>query len=366
MCPPLLKDFSFRETLERTDFPEPPVLGIFTSGTSAPAPRLVLYSRANLEASLSAILSVFDESRIDAIFGYPQPFHTFGLTLAYLHALVRGKKLIAPAGRYAASFHDAWWEASRAHPGLLTLGTPTHFQDLRRYARETRGGERPATTYSAIVGGAPCTRALWNALRSELGIAEPSIGYGCTEAAPGLTHLPPGVEPEFDGEVGNVLPEVLLALKPGTGLTFDGPNRCLAILSADSNGAHVEFPKEVHVKDHLEWTRDGRLRFLGRYDLQMNRGGVKFSLERIEAFVRTYSGQEVLAIAVPDERLGEDLGLLVQGPLSSGWKSALATALHAEFGAHFNAERFRTIPNLPLNASAKLDRHAARAELGFG
>ncbi len=384
LCPPGLEDLSFlallpageaslvgdawtaanreafaeRARVERsTTYPAIPILGVFTSGTVGGKPRLILYSKANVEASLGGILEVFDRDRIDAIFCYPQHFHTFGLILGYVQAVATGRPLIAPTGRYTSAFHDAWRETARTHSGLLTLGTPTHFQDLVKTSETWAPAEIPPT-YTTIIGGASVPRALWRRLRDHLRIAAPSIGYGCTEASPGLTHLPPGREPTEDGEIGGVLSGISLEILPGTGLEFSGPQTCLAILQ----DGRVEFPRNVLIRDRLAARPNGRFVFEGRYDLVFNRGGMKFSLEEIERHLReTFPTTEFLCVAVSDERLGEDLGLLVRAaePATDALREAILGALHTKFFAHFNPARIVWVAELPTNAAAKPDR-------GFG
>jgi acyl-coenzyme A synthetase/AMP-(fatty) acid ligase len=381
LCPPLADDLSFIpflpmgeielvgdawSELDRTqarmlsekaragDYPAVPVLGVFTSGTVGGKPRLVLYSMANIEASLGAILEVFDRERIDSIFCYPQPFHTFGLILGYVQAIATGRLLIAPNGRYSADFHRAWRVAAADHSGMLTLGTPTHFQDLLK-ASQSWGAEKIPPTYTAIIGGAAVPRTLWLALRDRMRIAAPSIGYGCTEASPGLTHLPPGHEPTDDGEIGGILRGIKLEILPGTGLEFTGPQACLAIIQ---NG-RLDFPKKILIRDRLARLTEARLVFEGRYDLVFNRGGMKFSLEEIERHLReTFPTSEFLGVAVHDERLGEELGLLVRAgdPPTETFRQAIAGALHTKFHAHFNPGHILWVTELPTNAAAKPDR----------
>jgi acyl-coenzyme A synthetase/AMP-(fatty) acid ligase len=384
LCPPALVDLSFltllpageirlvgdawteanRETFaalslvtRTTDYPIRPILGVFTSGTVGGKPRLILYSKANIEASLGGIFEGFDRDRIDAIFCYPQPFHTFGLILGYVQAVATGRPLIAPTGRYSAAFHEIWRETARTHSGMLTLGTPTHFQDLVKASEAWSPAEIPPT-YTAIMGGASVPRALWRRLRDHLRISAPSIGYGCTEASPGLTHLPPGREPAEDGEIGGVLIGISLEILPGIGLEFSGPQTCLAILQ---NG-HVEFPRKMLIRDRLSTRPNGRFVFEGRHDLVFNRGGMKFSLEEIERYLRdTFPAADFLCVAVSDERLGEDLGLLVCAaePATEAFRKTILFALHSKFLAHFNPARIVWVPELPTNATAKPDR-------GFG
>ena len=150
LCPPRVDDFAFVRLLppgelqfagnwtkpagleelrlpEANAYPERPALGIFTSGTTK-TPKLVFYTRQNIESCAEAIYGLFDRARIAEIFCYPQPFHTFGLTLGYAAAEIFGWKLCAPAGKYARAQHDAW--LARTGARTLTLGTPTHFSDL--------------------------------------------------------------------------------------------------------------------------------------------------------------------------------------------------------------------------------------------
>src|ERR1044072_8817899 len=84
LAPPGVNANDFLPAIEATrEWPARPVLGLFTSGTTAGGKKSFLYSKANIRASLEGILKFFDVSRIDSIFCYPQPFHTFGLLLGY-------------------------------------------------------------------------------------------------------------------------------------------------------------------------------------------------------------------------------------------------------------------------------------------
>ena len=92
--PPQLSDYSFVEQLPAGEIqlkgelwgnevvtispqgnPMNGVAGVFSSGTSQ-TPKLVLYSKKNLESSIKGIYSLFDQSKISNLFCYPQPFHT--------------------------------------------------------------------------------------------------------------------------------------------------------------------------------------------------------------------------------------------------------------------------------------------------
>src|SRR5687768_14209246 len=82
--PPHIKSFEVPEVVKKWKPSEQPILGVFTSGTVNGTPKLVFYSKTNIESSLTSIRSLFDVKRIEKIFCYPQPTHTFGLILGYV------------------------------------------------------------------------------------------------------------------------------------------------------------------------------------------------------------------------------------------------------------------------------------------
>lgn len=377
LCPPLLHDFSFlsslppgpleifgqwtaqeREALDKvppggTVFPEKPVLGVFTSGTLSSSPRLVLYSRRGVEASLSGIFGLFDTSRIEHIFCYPQAFHTFGLTLGYLAAHVLGCRLHTPQGKYHYNSHS---ERLQLHEeNLLTIGTPTHFFDLLLAAK----GKEVPPSYACIIGGASVSRALWLSVQTELKIEAPSIGYGCTEAAPGISHLPPGQAPHEDDEIGLPLSSIQSRVLPGEGVEISGDSLCMAIVES----SQVEFPKRLIIRDQIEIAESGAWLYRGRLDLLMNRGGAKYSLEAIEKTLFEKLGVNAVACSLGDARLGEDLGLAFAMTAHCSPKQTLESAqtvLKDVYALKLQPEKTRFVTDFPLNESAKLDRKSVR------
>lgn len=342
---------------------ERPVLGVFTSGTGSGRPRCVLYSKANVSSSVRAILSVFEPGRIRSVFCYPQPFHCFGLVLGYCLPLLHSLERIAPPGRYGPESHGLWLKT--VGDGTLTLGTPTHFHDLLGHAarERERGAGRPGPSYSAIVGGARVSRDLWLRIREELAIEMPSIGYGATEAAPGVLHHPPGREPIEDGEIGFVLPEVRVELRPGKGLEFDGPNRCLAVIDEGT----TSFPRRILLSDDVRRREDGMHVCHGRTELILNRGGRKFALEAMEEAIRRELSLEVLCVGLPDPRLGEELGILLRtSARCEQARERIFALLRNIFHSRFDPTRFTTVDDFPVNENFKPDRRAGALLLERG
>lgn len=384
LCPPLLKDFGFVDLLppgevafcgdwdpfpseikaeiknrivtrrSHSHYPENPVLGVFTSGTISGAPRLVLYSKINIETNLAAILELYDRSRIEAIYCYPQPFHTFGLLLGYLMCALYGFRLITDSGKYTSDFHESRIQLETQR--LLTLGTPTHFQDLIQYLMQNQRKIGPS--YSCIMGGAPVPVSLWMSVREQLRIEAPSIGYGATEASPGITHHPPGRVPREDGEIGFPFRHLRVNLDETFGIEFSGPSVCLAMIQNEQ----IVFPQSIWIRDRILMREDGMFLYRGRLDLILNRGGEKFSLEEMERSIKNSMGIESLCVITPQARLGEDLGILVKKTKDQDLeiqRSKIQNFLKEVYGINFELKHFCQVDEIPINSASKMDRKVA-------
>lgn len=333
--------------------PKDIVLGVFTSGTVSGKPRLILYTKKNIESSLRSIRELYDVKKIDKIFCYPQPTHAFGLILGYIHAQLFSIPLVFLEGRYSSEAHAKW--IAEATPGMLTLGTPTHFMDLIHWVQKNK--IQPKETYSAIIGGAAVTKKLWTDAKNELRIDQPSIGYGASEASPGVTHLKPGVSPLQDGDIGELLSGVTLEEKTSSGYFFKGDNLCAGII--DENG--FQQPERIYIKDDLVETASGHFVFEGRSDLLINRGGLKISPENLEGKLFSDLGLKSVCVPVFNERLGQDVGFVVQKKsdedleLSQKLKVDVIQYLKEHCFLNLSEENI-VIDDIPLNSSAKFDR----------
>lgn len=329
-----------------TEYSKKPVLGVFTTGTVSGNPRLVLYSKENVEEALLGVRSFFNTDRIRKIFCYPQPLHTFGLTLGYVQSMLYDLELIIPEGRYNSSTHVAW--LNDVDRNTLTLGVPTHFYDLIQYVKDKN--VIPRESYSCIAGGARVSTALWDQMKSTLKILEPSVGYGATECAPAVTHNPPGRRPIEDGEIGFAIPGVNLELL-SDGVWVSGKNVCLAMIQ----DGQIQFPSQVTLSDRVFKRDDGMFIYKGRTTLTLNRGGTKYSLELMEETLLQQLGVQAVCVSIPDTRLGDELGVVVTGELNVR-KENIFNVLTQTYGTSFNSHHFLQISQLPLNRSQKIDR----------
>lgn len=379
LCPPHLKSYEFLDFLpegevslsgewdkedravaklksskrKSADYPTLPHVGVFTSGTMSFVPSLVLFRKEQAEHSLQSILDLFDPSWVEKIICYPQPFHIFGLTLGYIQSILWKKPLKTPSGQYQKSFHDQWLREDRN--GLLTLGAPVHFFDLLQRTPQKLN----ATRSSSICGGARVSPELWTQFQKDLGIRYPSIGYGATEACPGLTHLAPGVAPQERGDIGQWLKGVEV-IPHESGFEFSGPNMCMARILENSNGKfYLEFPKRILIRDEIVKSGE-RLIYKGRSDLKMNRGGEKFSLELIEEKISQALGVPVLASVLPDPRLGEKLGLSLQSiSNSTELKAKCKEFVALEFQWIVQDHEIHITEKFPVTTNGKWNRKQA-------
>lgn len=327
-------------------------LGVFTSGTSTGVNRLVFYTQANVMAGLSSIRTLFDTKRIRKIFCYPQPMHTFGLLLGYMQASLNGVEIHFSQGTYSRAAHAEWLKV--VDEMTLTLGAPTHFMDLIQYLSSQN--LKAPKSYSAIVGGARVTVGLWKQMRDTLHIEAPSVGYGATEASPGVTHLPPGVMPSEDGDIGYALKNVEVQVSE-KGLEFSGPNVCHLIFENQA----FQKPKHILLRDATLTTTTAqglRYTYFGRTDSIINRGGIKVSLEHVESVVSEKMKVRCLAVSLYEPRLGDELGLIIQTEgAATMTKSQVQEVVKNEWNFQI-PESSIIFAQVPLNANGKGDRTA--------
>ncbi len=102
--------------------------------------------------------------------------------------------------------------------------------------------------------------------------------------------------------------------------------------------------------------------YQGRHELTLNRGGEKFSLEHLEREINRTLQLDVLCLAIPHSRLGQDLGILVQSELqeaAASIKHRIKEFLRITVGSQFDLSHFAFTKEFPKNSSIKTDRMEA-------
>ncbi|MBT3980145.1 MAG: acyl--CoA ligase [Bacteriovoracaceae bacterium] len=344
-------------TREKVEYSQRPQLGVFTTGTTSENNNLILFTEKNLTSAIDSILSFFHQHKINYLFSFPGPQHIFGLSLGYMLSRHRNIEMIDLKGPYNSGHLRQWFRACESYgPSLLTLGTPTHFNDLITYAHSFDISPSPSLT--SIAGGGIVGVKLWDEMQNILGIENPSIGYGCSEASPAISHLAPGVRPVSDSDLGEIVPSVEILKSDSQGFEFAGPNLCLAICSK----LGITFPKSLKIKDRIK-IEGSHLTFNGRASLLLNRGGEKFSLEEIEQFLNSEFKTQVVCLCIDDKRLGSELGILVKKNQTP--KMKIFGALTKKYAKNFNPDYYKEVDLIPTNANQKIDRKSC-SDLYYG
>ncbi len=282
--------------------PEPDArLLLRTSGTGG-AQRWIALSDANLFAVLDSHLPLLDLAGASVLSVLPW-HHAFGLVLGLLASLLAADEIV----RDGADGRDltALLTLARSHPithvDLVPL-LATRLFDVAEGASLLRG------LRGGLVGGAPVSAAL----ASQLAATRLRVGYGQTEAAPGI----------MLGDPGEWSPRLLgrpvgceVRLDTDGALAFRGENACLG---AWRGGVlEREAPERwVRTGDVVDQRSDGSYRFIGR-------ASDAFKLPN-GRFVDAACFEEALRVAFPEAtqlllRAHEEDGieLLVSAPLGA-------------------------------------------------
>ena len=104
---------------------------------------------------------------------------------------------------------------------------------------------------------------------------------------------------------------------------------------------------------------DGTFVILGRRDNTVNSGGIKIQLEEDEALLKSHIGVPFALTAVPDERLGEALVLLVSRDLPQPVEQ-LRFLLSAWLPRYHVPRYILPVEQIPLAGNGKINRVACR------
>jgi len=221
-----------------------------TSGTTNHA-RWIALSDRNVLSVLASHLPHFSlhDARVLSVLPWT---HAFGLVLDFFPALLSGSELIRdPEGgrdpETLIHLRDAW---GATHLSAVPL-------TIQRLFNTPKGASLLQALEGGIVGGAPVS----GPLADQLARTNLRVGYGQTEAAPGIALGPRGAwDPHYLGRPVGCTVEVA---EDGE-LLFEGPNACVGVWR-DDGLARAAPDRTVHTGDLVE--REGQeLYFRGRKD----------------------------------------------------------------------------------------------------
>lgn len=348
-------------------------LGIFTSGSTG-VPRCVLLSQSNLLAGAAFVAEAHRLTAEDTALCLMPLTHINGIVTTVLAPLLTGGSVSflerVPSPR---SFAHVLGEST----ATWFSAAPMHFRLLSYAAVKPPG-------FSHCRFGRSASAALPVELQRQF---EELYGIPVVETM-GLTEcsgqvfsnpMPPGKRKfgSVGRAVGNVA-EIIDAndrVRPNGvvgEIRVKGPNVMLGYLGAPADTAEVLRGDWLYTGDLGFRDDDGYFHVTGRKKLIANIGGHKVSLAAVEgAAARLDFVEEVVAVARPDEGLGEAVDLYYMGGVNpqSGAPAAEAERIREAVAAvlphHLALQRITKVKDLPRSASGKVLRHRL-AELESG
>lgn len=170
----------------------------------------------------------------------------------------------------------------------LAAMVPMQVEESLKYPEDR---ERVAGIRQILIGGAPVLPELERKLSRLPAVCYAT--YGMTETVSHVALRELGKQEEYFA-LGKV--------------TFAADERGCLVISAP----HLQAGKFV-TNDLVDLTDDRHFRWLGRYDHAINSGGMKFLPERIENRIAACFSRRFFITALPDERLGQRMVLVLEG-----------------------------------------------------
>ncbi len=351
---------------------------MFTGGTTG-VPKMVPWTRANIAASVRAVIAGYGLGPHDATVAVMPLYHGHGLLAALLATLASGGTVLLPArGRFSA---HTFWEDIDAVGATWYTAVPTIHQILLERAKtEHPGGARALRFIRSC--SAPLTAEAAQALQDTFS-APVVCAFGMTEATHQVATTPIGPAGHSENP----------AATPGLVGRSTGPQ--IRIAGPDGKPAPTEVVGEVWlrgptvVRGYLGdpaitaanftdgWLRTGDLGSLsetgeltirGRIKELINRGGEKISPEHVEGILASHPDVlEVAVFGVPDTLYGETVAAVVvpRGSASPA-PAALAEFCRDRLAPFEIPASFQLAIELPHTAKGSLDRRAVAERFGSG
>jgi oxalate---CoA ligase len=345
------------DRFEAVPDPDALALVLHTSGTTS-KPKTVPIRQRNLVASTTTVAQTYGLTGEDVTMCVMPLFHVHGLVATVLATLSTGGTVILPRFRPSAFWNEAarygatWYTAvPTIHSRLLTRATdlPMPVKHRLRFARSC---------------SAPLPRILWQ--RYEAAIGVPLVeAYGMTEAAHQMASnpLPPGER--WPGTVGRATGIEIAVLDDGWQPVPVGEEGEVSVRGPSVVDEYLDNPVATAAGFRDGWFRtgdvgklsaEGYLTLVGRLKELINRAGEKISPYEVEDVLLAHPAvAEAAAYPVPDEKYGEQVGVVV---VLSGEATPRELAAHcAQYLAAFKRPaRVTILPEIPKGPTGKVQR----------
>jgi fatty-acyl-CoA synthase len=294
---------------------DPKSVGVmfYTSGTTGfPKGCLICYEAARFFCQYAC--RVMSYSATDVILAVAPYFHMFGLFMHLLTSVMSGARQVIMTAFHAGEA----LELIEGEGVTIFNGIPTMF--ISCFAHPDFGRRNLKSLRIGMVGGAPCPlEVMKKIMDKEAGMGMEAINaYALTESGGPVTFT--GLEDSYEKRtttIGRAIEGVeIKVMDPNTAQEL--PHGELGEIWIKSPGNMLGYYKNSQATSERivdGWLRtgdlaisaeDGYLKLTGRLSDVIITGGFNVYPREIEEFLHTHPGvQEVAAVGVPDESLGE-------------------------------------------------------------
>jgi oxalate---CoA ligase len=343
--------------LQTAGNPDALALLLHTSGTTS-KPKTVPIRQRNLVASTGAVAQTYGLTGEDVTICVMPLFHVHGLVAAVLATLSTGGTVVVPRFR-----PSAFWDDAARYRATWYTAVPTIHARLLERALELPAPPRHQLRFARSCS-APLPAVMWQRYEEAIGI--PLVeAYGMTEAAHQMSSnpLPPGER--RPGSVGRATGTEIAALDDDWRPVPVGAAGEVVVRGPSVVDHYLGNPAATAASFRGGWFRtgdlgklsaDGYLTLVGRLKELINRAGEKISPYEVEDVLLAHPAvAEAAAYPVPDERYGEQVGVVVV-LRSEARPEELAAYCADRLAAFKRPAKVTILPEIPKGPTGKIQR----------
>jgi acyl-CoA synthetase (AMP-forming)/AMP-acid ligase II len=345
--------------------PDALALLLHTSGTTS-KPKTVPIRQRNLVASTGAVARTYGLSSEDVTMCVMPLFHVHGLVAAVLGTLSTGGTVLLPRFR-----PSAFWDDIARHGATWYTAVPTIHSRLLTRALELPGKPEHRLRFVRSCS-APLPTVLWRQYEEAIGV--PLVeAYGMTEAAHQMASNPLPPAERRPGTVGQRTGVEIAALDDSWLPVPVGAEGEVAVRGPSVVDHYLGNPAATAASFRDGWFRtgdvgklsaDGYLTLVGRLKELINRAGEKISPYEVEDVLLTHPAvAEAAAFPVPDEKYGEQVGVVVvlRREVSEVTPRELAAHCADRLAAFKRPAQVTILPEIPKGPTGKIQRRTLAA-----
>jgi acyl-CoA synthetase (AMP-forming)/AMP-acid ligase II len=348
--------------LESAGAPDALALLLHTSGTTS-KPKTVPIRQRNLVASTGAVAQTYGLTGEDVTMCVMPLFHVHGLVAAVLGTLSTGGTVVLPRFR-----PSAFWDDVASNRATWYTAVPTIH--ARLLARAAELPAPPAHQLRFVRScSAPLPAILWQRYEETIGV--PLVeAYGMTEAAHQMSSNPLPPAERRPGTVGRATGIEIAALDGDWQPVPAGAEGEVSVRGPSIVDEYLDNPTATADSFRDGWFRtgdvgklsaDGYLTLVGRLKELINRAGEKISPYEVEDVLLAHPAvAEAAAYPVPDEKYGEQVGVVV---VLSGEATPKELTAHCadRLAAFKRPARVTILPEIPKGPTGKIQRRTLGA-----